>query len=170
MVKKSVKIKKPAVKKRISKKTTIKTVKSPKIEKVLVENFVALQKVMANLSSKFDNLANQISKLLNLFEMSAKSLAKKEFTLEKGGKESKEMLKKIDNLFEQNKIIARGLTLLHEQPERQPAPSYPVQQPQALPQQMPRPTAPGLMPKRIGGYQKSISTKPTRYIQPPKKS
>ncbi|MFH1917889.1 MAG: hypothetical protein ABIJ14_02175 [Nanoarchaeota archaeon] len=79
-------------------------------ERILIENFVSLQKVMVNLSIKFDNLNNQISKLLNLFEISAKALAEK--GIDTGG--DKEMIKKIDSLLEQNKLIARGLTLMHE--------------------------------------------------------
>lgn len=76
-------------------------------EKVLIENFVSLQKVMTNLSMKFDELSKQISKLLELFEISAKSIAGKGFDPDK-------IEKKVDNLLEQNKIIARGLTLVHE--------------------------------------------------------
>ena len=44
------------------------------VEKILVENFVSLQKVMTNLSLKFDNLAFQISKLLELFEKGHKEM------------------------------------------------------------------------------------------------
>lgn len=95
-----------------------------KLEKILVENFVSLQKVMVNLSVKFDALANQLSKLLNLFEISAKALAEKDFKRELENKDAKEIVKKVDNLLEQNKIIARGLTLLHEKPEESvPSPS-----------------------------------------------
>ncbi len=108
--KSSTKIKK----KKSSKLRITQTTNEVKVEKILVENFVSLQKVMTNLSIKLDNLANQISKLLNLFEISAKSLAQKEFDLEKEGKDSKKIIEKVDNLFEQNKIIARGLTLLYE--------------------------------------------------------
>ena len=79
-------------------------------ERILIENFVSLQKVMVNLSIKFDNLNNQISRLLNLFEISAKALAEKGIDTEG----NKEMIGKIDNLLEQNKLIARGLTLMHE--------------------------------------------------------
>ena len=53
-----------------------KVIKKPKsTNQILVENFVSLQKVMTNLSIKFDNLSMQISKLLELFEISAKTLA-----------------------------------------------------------------------------------------------
>ena len=47
------------------------------MEKILIENFVSLQRVMTNLSEKFDGLSNNISKLLELFELSATALAKK---------------------------------------------------------------------------------------------
>lgn len=89
-------------------------VKTSNTEKILVENFVSLQRVMTNLSLKFDNLASQISKLLELFEISAKTLVNKDFSLEKGDKENKGVIAKLDNLIGQNKIIARGLTLMHE--------------------------------------------------------
>ncbi|HEB47294.1 MAG TPA: hypothetical protein ENI22_02385, partial [Candidatus Pacearchaeota archaeon] len=46
-----------------------KTTRNVSIEKALVENFISLQKVMVNLSVKFDSLTNQISKLLELFEI-----------------------------------------------------------------------------------------------------
>lgn len=102
----------PIKKKKVSVK--IVHVETKNTEKILVENFVSLQKVMTNLALKFDNLASQISKLLELFEISAKSLAHKDFSLEKGDKENKEVIAKLDNLIGQNKIIARGLTLMHE--------------------------------------------------------
>ncbi|MFH1365327.1 MAG: hypothetical protein ABIH28_01970, partial [archaeon] len=92
-----------------------------KTEKILIENFVALQKVMTHLSEKFDNLTTQISKMLNLFEISAKALAEKEFDVEKENKDIKKTIEKLDNLLEQNKTIAKGLVLLHDQisPEKE---------------------------------------------------
>ncbi len=84
-------------------------------EKILIENFVALQKVMTHLSERFDNLSMQISKMLNLFEISAKALAEKEFNVEKDNKDVKKMAEKIDGLLEQNKTIAKGLLFLHEE-------------------------------------------------------
>ncbi len=85
-----------------------------KIENILIENFVSLQKVMTNLSISFDNLANQISKLLELFEISAKALAEKDFSMDKSNKDSKKILEKVDSLLEQNKTIAKGIALMHE--------------------------------------------------------
>jgi len=92
------------------------------VEKALVENFVSLQKVMTHLSANFDNLANQISKLLNLFEISAKVLAEKDSSFGKESKDSKKIVEKLDNLLEQNKLIARGLTLVHEKFPNQGSP------------------------------------------------
>jgi len=47
---------------RISKKQLEQAMES-QVNKVLVENFVSLQKVMVDTSIKFDNLSGQISKL-----------------------------------------------------------------------------------------------------------
>lgn len=79
------------------------------IEKALIDNFVSLQKVMTNMAVKFDSLTTQISKLLELFEISAKELAEKGYSLE-----DKKVVEKLDSLLEQNKIIAKGIALLHE--------------------------------------------------------
>lgn len=157
--KKSLKKKIPKIKRPVLPKSEVK------LERVLIENFVSLQKVMVNLSIKIDNLTNQLSKLLNLFEISAKVLAEKDFSLEKESKDSKKIINKIDNLFEQNKVIARGLTLMHE---RMPEPEFgriqrPIQpqQPQTI--QQPAVPSPGksVMPVQeqgMAGYQKSISS------------
>lgn len=112
IVKKKIQNKKP-VKKKIQKKKTIISMKkeTKSTEQLLIENFVALQKVMANLSSRFDELSNKISSLLNLFEVSAQALAKRNFDL---GNNNQELIRKIDNIAQQNKIIARGVSLLHE--------------------------------------------------------
>jgi len=124
---------------------------------ILIENFVSLQKVMTNLSIKFDNLTKQISKLLELFEISAKALAKKDFDLEKTGKDKK-IIEKIDNLLDQNKIIARGLTLIHEKTPEQKINYPPIQAPQQI-QQPPAPKPQIPKPQvKIEGYQKSISS------------
>ena len=83
------------------------------LDQLIVENFVTLQKVLTNLAGKFDNLSEQISKLLSLFEISAKSFAEK---YSEGGasKEDKEFLDKLNKLLDQNKLIAKGLTMMEE--------------------------------------------------------
>lgn len=182
--KKSTK-KKKAVKKKTAKKRTnpIRRSKIPKddakLQRALIENFIALQKVMVNLSAKFDDLSTNISKLLELFEISAKALAEKDLTVEKTAKDDERIMKKMDNLYEQNRVIARGLTLMHdrlsEEPEERikerdhmpfpiitenpsrepPMPRTPPMQPpmkRSLPQR-PIPTQ-----GNIEGYQKSIAS------------
>ena len=151
MVSKKRVVKKKKVSKPVRKKGSKKSGPT-RMEKALVENFVSLQKVMTNLSIRFDNLTSQISGLLELFEKSAKTLAEKDFDSEKNLKDNKKIIGKIDNLIEQNKIIARGLTLLHE--------------PKQILQNAQKPVAPMPVPKpilnktqNIGEYQKSISSK-----------
>ena len=88
--------------------------KKEHIEKAMLENFVSLQKVLTNLAVKFDSLSDNISKLLQLFEISAKTFVEKQ-TPELGGRKTdKDFLEKLDRLLEQNKIIAKGLTLMEE--------------------------------------------------------
>ena len=75
-------------------------------EELLIENFVGLQHAMTNMSIKFGGLSDNISKLLQVFEESAKNFVS-------GGKpDDKDMLNKINSLLEQNKTIARGLVLM----------------------------------------------------------
>ncbi len=117
------------------KEKTVSNVKEGiKVDKVLIENFVSLQKVMTNLAVKFDNLSSQISKLLELFEISAKTLAEKGDVRESGT--DKELAEKIDNLLEQNKIFAKGLALLHEKSSQEPQYKMPPQTMRPM-QQMP---------------------------------
>ncbi len=130
MVKKEVKKKKTTSKKKpISKNKPIKNppIKKPKIKKedekiqrILIENFVGLQKVMVNLSIKFEELSNKISKLLEIFEISAKALAEKDLTIEQTARDDSKIIQEIGNLSEQNKVIARGLTLMHEKLSGEP--------------------------------------------------
>ncbi len=83
------------------------------LEKMLIENFVNLQRVLTNLSVKFEALSDNISKLLQLFELSAKSLAEK-----RGGEDNnfppkdQELMNKLEVLLDQNRTIAKGLTLI----------------------------------------------------------
>ena len=88
--------------------------KKEHIEKAMLENFVSLQKVLTNLAVKFDSLSDNISKLLKLFEISAKTFVEKQTPEIGGRKTDKDFLEKLDKLLEQNKIIAKGLTLMEE--------------------------------------------------------
>ncbi|MFH1801782.1 MAG: hypothetical protein ABH804_03060 [archaeon] len=126
------------------------------IEKTLFENFVSLQKVLVNLSLKVDSLTKQISTLLELFEISAKALVEKDYNFEKENKDNKKIIEKIDNLLDQNKIIAKGMTLMHENLSGQPQ----LQQ---------RPPMQQIPPQQgIQGYQKSIASQKSDETAPPR--
>jgi hypothetical protein len=134
------------------------------LEKTLIENFVSLQKVLVHLSSKFDDLSGNISNLLELFEISAKTLAEKELsnTLiseETTANELKKVSEKLNNLLDQNKIIAKGLTLMYD--KFSGTPSTPMQNP--IPRPLPKIAYPipsqdiNEKPVSFAEYQKSIS-------------
>lgn len=83
-----------------------------RLEGKLVENLVELQKVHTNMLEKFDKLSSQLSQLLSLFESAART-----FATNPGSQindKDREFLEKIDKLLEQNKTIAKGLTLMEE--------------------------------------------------------
>src|SRR3990167_6836909 len=89
--------------------------KEIKIDRALIDNFVSIQRVMVNLSAKFDNLSTQISKLLELFEISAKSLVRKDMEdSEKEDMQNKKIMEKLDNIAQQANLIGKGLVLIHE--------------------------------------------------------
>lgn len=120
------------VKKMVRKKTnynkgnSLKKEESIQVNKMLVENFVSLQKVLTSMSFKFEEMTKKLSEVLDLFEESAKAFVKKDIPKEQPAVIwQKEVLEKIDNLFEQNKILARGLTLIHEEATKSSAPTSP---------------------------------------------
>ena len=166
--------KKEGAKKPVSKKSNIKPIpKSADVNKVLVQNFASLQHVMTTLAEKFDKLGSQISKLLELFEASAKTLAEKDLQIDKA-KDSKVMSNKLDSLLDQNKTIAKGLTMLHEKPadipmQRQMPPMMQSSPPSAMQEKTKLPP----IQQSQGGYQKSTAKaspipskpKPTKKIK-----
>lgn len=85
--------------------------KNEDVNRILIQNFVSLQKVLTDLVIKLDGLSDNIEKLLNLFETSAKSIAEKNPNFLN---DNRDLTKKIDTLLEQNKTIARGITLMGE--------------------------------------------------------
>lgn len=103
--------------------TKKKPMTKAELEEALISNFTNLQRVLTNLSVKFEDLSNNISKLLQLFEISAKSFAEKYTGKEEPKKQNekqtqvqkevdKEYLKKLDSLLDQNKTIAKGIMLM----------------------------------------------------------
>jgi hypothetical protein len=109
-------------------------------EELLIENFVGLQHAMTNMSIKFGALSDNISKLLQVFEESAKNF----ITGEKS--DDSDMLKKIDSLLNQNKTIAKGLVLMEgklrgrseEQDVPRRAPNRAIDMAPARPRPLPR--------------------------------
>lgn len=91
---------------------TPKKPKKPSMNALLLQNMIELQRVHTNLLEKFNNISNQLSSLLNLFESAAKSYG--ENPGNKVTEKDKEFLEKIDKLLEQNKVIAKGLTLIED--------------------------------------------------------
>lgn len=83
---------------------------SQALEERIIHNLVELQKVHTDLSEKFSKLATQMEQLLTLFEVSARAFAKQANI--QGIEKDKEFLDKIDKLLDQNKLIAKGLTLM----------------------------------------------------------
>jgi hypothetical protein len=171
--------KKKVVKKNLKSKKKVKKISTPKIKNTskvdakLIQNFVVMQKVLVNLSVKFDHLSNQISQLLNVFEISAKAITQKEFN-PASTKDTQEIQKKIDSLLDQNKLIARGLTLMHNQPAPAQPPRPPQMQRPMIQQQRPPMQRPPMQPQmqkqtpppqsqekeiqNFEGYEKSLSS------------
>ena len=126
----------PEIAKKDSKKKSDfkeKPLTKTELEQALLNNFVNLQKVLTNLSMKFDELSDNISKLLQLFEISAKSFSEKYSDKEGEGnnaeKSDNQLLNKLDSLLYQNKTIARGIMLMEERiRQKQNHPKQPEQQ------------------------------------------
>jgi len=149
--------------------------KEIKVERELIENFIGLQRVMVNLSTKFDSLSSQISRLLYLFEISAKSLAKKEIS-SSGDLEAKKIMEKLENLSQQAGLIGKGLALIHEVRTENERPITPVNQQRnrvQLPSQVfsvparsgtsAMEPSPQKMTRELGEFEKSIASKERKF-------
>lgn len=102
-------------KKRVYKDSSRNSEKSEEktlIEQKIIENLVELQKVHTNLAEKFDKLASEISNLMAIFEVAARSFAESPSAV--ATEKDKQFLDKIDKLIEQNKTIAKGLILMED--------------------------------------------------------
>jgi hypothetical protein len=104
------------------------------LEETLIHNMVELQKVHVDMAQRFDKLSNQISQLLGLFEMTARSFGQQSHGIVATEKD-REFLDKIDKLLDQNKTIAKGLTLMEEK-MREKVYGHSTQMPPINPQQM----------------------------------
>ena len=104
--------------KKTHKKRKSSSPRKSRADTLMIENFVTLQKVLTTVAVKLDSLSEQTSKLLTLFEISAKTLAEKQGTQITG--EDKAFLDKLDQLMEQNKLIAKGLSMMGEHVQNSP--------------------------------------------------
>lgn len=111
------------------KKTRKSSMTKAEMEQALIDNFISLQKVLTNLTVKFDTLAGNIEKLLQLFEISAKSFTGK-YEGEVSVKDSKEQrdvdkafISKLDSLLDQNKAISKGILMMEERVRNRMNPS-----------------------------------------------
>src|SRR3989344_8575660 len=87
---------------------------------LMLENFVTLQHVLTDVSTNLVRLNEQLSGLLGIFEEAAKGFVeggKKEGKV--NAPEANQLITKLDMLLEQNKTIAKGLTLLEQKVREQ---------------------------------------------------
>lgn len=82
------------------------------LEEQTISSLIELQKVHVNLAEKFEKLSTQIENLLALFELAARNFAKQPSM--QNTEKDKEFLDKIDKLLDQNKLLAKGLTMMEE--------------------------------------------------------
>ena len=117
-----------------------KKISQKEMQELLIDNFVGLQKAMTNLSIKFESLSEQMRRLLEIFELSAKNFMTQ--NQDSSSSDNKEVLNKIDSLLEQNKILARGLVLIEEKlkvrPEQMPQMQQVTEAEEYEPSEMPR--------------------------------
>lgn len=82
------------------------------LEEQTISSLIELQKVHINLAEKFEKLSTQVENLLALFELAARNFAKQPSM--QNTEKDKEFLDKIDKLLDQNKLLAKGLTMMEE--------------------------------------------------------
>jgi methyl coenzyme M reductase subunit D len=104
---------KRGTKKTSSTTETKRTATDREMEHAILRNLVELQKINTNMTEKFDQLAKEMSQLLALFELTARNFAKNAPPTEDYAKD-KEFVEKIDKLLDQNKLLAKGLTMMEE--------------------------------------------------------
>jgi len=102
-----------------------KKISKTEMDQALLNNFINLQKVLTNLTLKFEGLSTNIEKLLQLFEISAKSFAEKVSTLDSTNQREsdKDFLNKLDSLLDQNKTISKGILMMEERVRNRMNPS-----------------------------------------------
>ena len=79
---------------------------------LLIENNIALQKVLVDVAAGLNKLSKEISDLLKLFGEASKSIASEKAEEEVKKEELASLKGKLDSLLEQNKTIAKSILLL----------------------------------------------------------
>lgn len=80
--------------------------------KLLIENNVALQKVLTDVSGDMKDLTKEVGKLLEVFKEAGKTFGEEKAVDDIRKDEEKALIPKLDELIDQNKTIAKGLILL----------------------------------------------------------
>ncbi len=126
-----------------------KRMTAAKRQELLIENFIGLQKAMITLSIKFENLSDNITKLLGVFELSAKD------AMANGGRTTpsvdRELMNRINMLLDQNKNLMNSVRNIENRPKEVPQHSMPQMQsiPQGMQQSQPLQQNTQVKPKTI---------------------
>lgn len=131
-----------------------KRMTASKRQELLIENFIGLQKAMITLSMKFENLSDNMTKLLNVFELSAKDV------MANGGRATpavdRELMSRINMLLDQNKNIMNTVRNLENKPKEMPQPAQQFQpQSSSVPQGM----------QQSQPLQQNVQAKPKTIVQ-----
>ncbi|MBU2522799.1 MAG: hypothetical protein KKE23_00725 [Nanoarchaeota archaeon] len=80
--------------------------------KILIENEIEMQKILADLSLDIKNLTSELSKLVELFKEASKTLSDEKISKDIEKEDMRNMGDNVDTLVDQNKTIAKGLLLM----------------------------------------------------------
>ncbi|MCX8158823.1 MAG: hypothetical protein N3D20_00820 [Candidatus Pacearchaeota archaeon] len=108
--------------------------KKEDLNATVLENLIQLQKLYADLAENFAKTSQKLDSLINLFESTAKSFASQPQSEE--NERQKEITNMLNQILEQDKIIAKGITIIEEkigaippQSETPPIPASPIEKP-----------------------------------------
>ena len=96
-----------------------------KRDELLVDNFVGLQKALVNVSVKFNDLSERIDKLLSIYQRAADVFIQKQIN---ESDKRVELDRKVSNVIQQNKTLARRRTMTHQSLVPQKATQTPTPQ------------------------------------------
>ena len=82
------------------------------VVRALIDNSIALQKVLTDLAIGMKSLSEEMSQLLAVFKEASKSISDEKTSNAIHENELKSIDEKVDHLIDQNKTIAKGLVLM----------------------------------------------------------